>query len=174
MANTFTLIASSTVGAGGAANITFTSIPSTYTDLVIKYSTRATNNAGVYARTELQFNTDTGNNYTSRLLYGTGGSAGSDVGSSVDSIRFFYTTLDGATASSFSNGEIYIPNAFGSTQKSVSMDSVVETNATSTPIIALTAGLWTGTSAISSIKMYVIGYNFMQYSTAYLYGVSKS
>jgi hypothetical protein len=35
MANTYTLIASSvTVGSGGAANIEFTSIPATYTDLV--------------------------------------------------------------------------------------------------------------------------------------------
>jgi hypothetical protein len=174
MANTFTLIASSTVGAGGTSSIDFTSIPSTYTDLVIKYSTRANNAAGVYARTELQFNADTGNNYSSRLLYGTGGAAGSDVATSVNSIRFFYTNLDGTTASSFSNGEIYVPNYTSSNQKSVSMDSVVETNAATTPITALTAGLWTGTSAITSIKIFVIGYNFMQYSTAYLYGIKNS
>jgi len=40
MPNTMTLIASSTVGAGGSTAITFSSIPSTYTDLVIKHSLR--------------------------------------------------------------------------------------------------------------------------------------
>jgi hypothetical protein len=40
MANTYTLISSVTVGSGGAANIEFTSIPQTYTDLLYKISGR--------------------------------------------------------------------------------------------------------------------------------------
>ena len=39
--NTFTLIASSTVGAGGASSIDFTSIPSTFTDLCLEASLRS-------------------------------------------------------------------------------------------------------------------------------------
>ena len=46
MANTFQLISSTTVGAGGASSIDFTSIPSTYTDLVIKWSGRLTSTGG--------------------------------------------------------------------------------------------------------------------------------
>jgi hypothetical protein len=37
MANTYTLIASNTLGAS-AASVTFSAIPSTYTDLVVRYS----------------------------------------------------------------------------------------------------------------------------------------
>jgi hypothetical protein len=37
MATTYEIIASVTVGSGGAANIEFTSIPATYTDLVLKF-----------------------------------------------------------------------------------------------------------------------------------------
>jgi hypothetical protein len=45
MANTFELIASSTVGSGGAANIDFTSIPATYTDLCLKFICATTRSA---------------------------------------------------------------------------------------------------------------------------------
>ena len=40
MADTYTLISSVTVGAGGASSIDFTSIPATYTDLLVKFSLR--------------------------------------------------------------------------------------------------------------------------------------
>ena len=40
MANTYIKIASNTVGSGGVSSITFSSIPQTYTDLVIKASVR--------------------------------------------------------------------------------------------------------------------------------------
>jgi len=46
MANTFELIASSTVGAGGAANIDFTSIPATFTDLYLVVSGRTNRSTG--------------------------------------------------------------------------------------------------------------------------------
>ena len=63
MPNTFTLIASSTVGAGGASSIDFTSIPSTYTDLVIKASLRSDRNTGSATYLTITFNNDTGSNY---------------------------------------------------------------------------------------------------------------
>ena len=173
MANTFTLIASSTVGSGGATTIDFTSIAATWTDLVLKFSFRTPNGGANYDRCDLQFNGDTGNNYSNRLLYGTGSSAGSDNSSASNSIRFFYANAGASTSSTFSNGEIYIPNYAGSTQKSASMDSVTENNATAA-IAALNAGLWTGTSAITSIKIFDNSSTFSQYSTAYLYGVKNA
>ena len=54
MANTYTLIASNTVGSGGAASISFSSIPSTYTDLLVKISTR--DNTGSFNDMLLTFN----------------------------------------------------------------------------------------------------------------------
>jgi hypothetical protein len=171
---TFTLIASSTVGSGGASSIDFTSIPSTYTDLIIKLSSRTTdttvNDSSAIA---LQFNGDTTSTYTRRSLVGDGGSASSS-NATTTSMRIGFTTTNGDTASTFGNCEIYIPNYAGSTQKSVSADAVTEANVAQYIYAALNAGLWTGTAAITSIKLIAPSFNFMQYSTASLYGISKS
>lgn len=175
MANTFTLISTITVGSGGASSIDFTSIPSTFTDLCLKYSTRSPY-AQIYDPVGLQINGDTGNNYYTRRLYGTGASAISDIPSNPSSVAAIGLSVGGsATASTFGNVEIYFPNAFGSTQKSFSGDAVSENNAT-TAYATLTAHLWTGTSAITSFKILPANgtSTFVQYSTASLYGILKA
>ena len=157
-----------TVGSGGASYIEFTSIPSTYTDLVIKASLRSDRGLQ-YDSTTITFN-GSSSNYTQRMVYGDGSTAGS-LNSAA--ITFFYATGSTATASTFGNGEIYIPNYAGSTYKSVSMDSVSENNAT-TALAALNAGLWSDTSAITSIRLTVGGGTLLtQYSSASLYGIKK-
>ena len=169
MANTYTLIASSTVGAGGASSIDFTSIPSTYTDLLLKVSSRSSD-ASVVAGITVQFNSDTtSGNYTWKRLYGDGSSApGSD-----SNFNFVLISAANNTANTFGNGEIYISNYAGSSAKSISADSVSENNATNAYAI-LGAGKWSGTSAITSIKLVISAGNFVQYSTAYLYGIKNS
>jgi len=76
------------------------------------------------------------------------------------------------TASTFGNGQVYIPNYAGSNNKSTSADTVSEDNAT-LAYSALTAGLWSNTAAITSITIAAVT-NFAQYSTAYLYGISNA
>jgi hypothetical protein len=49
MATTYEIISSVTVGSGGAANIEFTSIPATYTDLYVLASIRS-NRSGTYGK----------------------------------------------------------------------------------------------------------------------------
>ena len=169
MANTFVKIA--TVNASGSSStIDFTSIPSTYTDLVVKISARSTSGAAVYAQVDMTFN-GTSTNRTNRMLYGTGSAAASTNGTN------FTWEVNGAasTASTFANSEIYIPNYAGSTNKSFSIDSVQETNATAS-YADLLAGLWASTAAINqiTITMNATYVNFAQYSTATLYGISKS
>lgn len=174
MANTFVKIASSTVGSGGAANITFTSIPSTYTDLCLKISAR-TEQTAVSQDLILQFNGDTGANYTTRRLEGNGSGAASDSASSGALYgSFMPMSAASATANTFGNGEAYIPNYAGSALKSFSTDSAAETNATATKM-ALCAALWNSTAGITSIliRSYA-GNNLSQYTTAILYGISKS
>ena len=56
---TFTKIASATVGSGGASSIEFTSIPSTYTDLVIKLSMRSAFTSFNRHDLQLTFNSNT-------------------------------------------------------------------------------------------------------------------
>jgi len=57
-----------------------------------------------------------------------------------------------ATANTFGNGSLYIPNYAGATNKSLSFDSVAENNATSA-WLQITAGLWSSTAAITRITL---------------------
>lgn len=171
MANTFELIASSTVGSGGAASIDFTSIPSTYTDICLKYALRAStssNNKDCY----ITLNGST-SGFSGIYLQGNGAS----LAGSFTLARYVGNVPDStATASTFSNSELYIPNYAGSTNKSFSVDTVQENN-TSTAGQALTqfiAGLWSNTAAITSISIAPSSGTFVQYSTAYLYGVKNA
>jgi hypothetical protein len=170
MANTYTLIASNTVGSGGVASITFSSIPSTYTDLCIKYSIRDTF-AGNVLNVGISFN-GSSSGYSERLLYGNGSTAASGNASGND-LTFQYATGGTTTSSTFASGEIYVPNYAGSTNKSVSVDSVTENNATAV-LTALNAALWSNTAAINQVTLLSKGTLFAQHSTAYLYGISNS
>ena len=165
-----TLIASVTVGVGGAASIDFTSIPSTYTDLKVISSSR-TNRADTSDHTLIQFNGVT-TSLSGKRMGGSGAVA----------FSFNPTTTGPAgtsaaansLANTFGNSEIYIPNYAGSANKSWSADGVPETNAVAA-YSDMDAGLWANTAAITSIKLLPeVGTLFLQNSTAYLYGISKS
>jgi hypothetical protein len=172
---TMMLISSNTVGSGGAASVTFSSIPATYTDLVVKISSRQTN-AQIYGVLNFQFNSSGGTAYSYKLLQGDGSAATSTGQTGVDSIYGVYSDVGAnATANTFSNIEMYIPNYTSSNYKSVSLDQVAENNS-STANTILNAGLWANTSAITSIVMATggSGANFVQYSTFYLYGIKNS
>lgn len=157
------------VGSGGAAEIDFTNIPQTYTDLVIKLSVRS-DRATLVDGFIIRFNNDTtSGNYSNRRLFGTGAAAVSDTSSAP---VFFDAST--ATANTFGNAEIYIPNYTSSNAKSWSSDTVHENNAT-TAYAGIVAGLWTGTNAITSIKLTSeTSANFVQYTTATLYGVTSA
>lgn len=169
MPTTYELIASSTVGSGGASSIDFTSIPNTFTDLVLKVCARATSNplSAAWCDTSLTFNGGTG--FTERILFGTGSAASSGSGSGI-SIR---TPSTGSTSSTFGNSEVYIPNYAGSANKSVSIDNVTENNATQV-YDGIAAGLWSNTAAINRVTLTASSTNFAEHSTAYLYGVKNA
>lgn len=171
MANTFELIASYTATAS-VSNIEFTSIPGTYTDLCVYVSTRGSS-SGIAEANTIYFNTDTNNaNYIGKRLLGSGSAATSDQTTSIK--PGFFNNLASATASTFASSVIYIPNYAGSNSKSYSIDTVTENNATES-YMALLAVRWTGTDAITRMKFTPESAgNFVQYSTAYLYGIKNS
>jgi len=173
MATTFTKIASVTVGLLGATSMDFTSIPSTYTDLVVKLSTRSDRASQYISDLTIRFN-GSSSGYSYRGLYGTGSTTGSYSGSGSAQAYAGVTDAAAATSSTFGNAEIYIPNYAASNQKSLSADAVQEDNQ-SAARIDLNADLWTGTATINQVTIYPhAGTNFVQYSTATLYGISKS
>jgi hypothetical protein len=169
---TYIKIASNIVGAGGVASVTFSSIPATYTDLILKYSVRGTG-AEFRSVPYIYFNGDnSGGNYTYRRLYAVPpGTIGSDSGN-----PNLLGYVDGAnsTANVFGNGEIYIPNYRSSNQKSSSTDNVSENNASDNAGLSLVANLWNGTAAITSFVVSLAVGNIAQYSTFTLYGISNA
>jgi len=174
MPNTFELIASSTVGAGGAASIDFTSIASTWTDLALKISAR-TNRSASSDYLKIGFNS-----LTTGITYITlegNASAATSFGTAAAAQFIGEVNGDTSTASTFSNFDLYIPNYAGSTNKSFSVDSVTENNASgaNSAFANLTAELWSNTAAISAIKISVgVGTLLLQHSSAYLYGVKNA
>jgi len=165
MGTTFNKIASVSVGVLGASSIDFSSIPSTYTDLCVKISARDLAASGSLY---VCVNGTTQTNQTMRRLEGSGSAASSDSQSSI----FFPIDGSSQTSNTFANTEIYIPNYAGSTNKSMSIDNVTENNATQA-FADLIAALWSQTTAINRLN-FQCNSSFVQYSTATLYGVSKS
>ena len=162
-------IASTTVESS-TASIEFTSIPSGYTDLIIKISGRSTSTTSNWTAVRIAFNgTSATTNWSGRELYATGSAAASWTYSSDQSAGGFITTTN-ATSNTFGNTEIYIPNYTSSNNKSISTDSVTENNATSATI-ALEASLWSNTASITSLSLTPQVGNFIDNSTATLYGV---
>ena len=164
-----------TVGAGGASSIEFTSIPATYTDLLIRISARTNRSGQVVDSLKLTFNSST-SGFSAR---GLGANAAStpfsftNAGSASIEDAVFVTAAS-ATASTFGNADIYIPNYASSNNKSVASDSVSENNAT-TSYLLIDAGLWSNTAAITSLKLAPLNGSLIdQYSTATLYGIKSS
>jgi hypothetical protein len=166
MANTYTLISSNTVGASSVSSVTFSSIPSTYTDLILKWAGRVD---GTNDQTWISFNGST-SNFTNKVLYGNGSSAAS---TSIDRYLGYHDPTVTNSGSIWGNAEIYIPNYAGSTNKSLSSDSVWENNEAAA-YVALSTNLWSNTAAITSITLSPAAGNYVQYSSFYLYGVKNA
>lgn len=151
-----------------AASVTFDNLPTSgYTDLKIVASARD-NRSAVASDFIIGFNGVT-TNLSFRRLYGDGSSAISTSGSFGSAGIEVANT---ATASTFSNVEITIPNYRSSNFKSYSVDSVSENNATAA-YAQLTAGLWSNTAAITSITFTAeSSASFLANSTFSLYGIA--
>jgi len=171
MPNTYQVISSVTVGSGGAANIQFTSIPQTYTDLILQVSARTDEAGANWSEGRITFN-GSSSGYTNRYVLGTGSATSSgSVGTAY--VYGGRGTAAAATSSTFSNSYIYIPNYASSNNKSISTDEVTENNATAA-LAFFNAGLWSNSAAITSITITPNTGNFVQYSTAVLYGIKNS
>jgi hypothetical protein len=173
MATTYEKIASVTVGSGGAASISFTSIAADWDDLVFLISARTTGNVSSeqWVFCEMNINAQgIGTNQTGRHLTGRTSADSFSTGGR------FYASSSASTASTFGNGLIYFPNYKGSTNKSFSIDSVSEDNSSTGGFLHFGACLWSQTSAITSVAFTPRSGagNFAEHSTAVLYGIKKS
>ena len=166
MPSTYTLI-SSNVLTSSAASVTFSAIPSTYTDLVLRCSVRCDQASGNLA---LTLNGST-SNFSYTRLRGDGSAA-----ASFRSTFNYFGNINGTahTSNTFTNAEVYLPNYQVSANKPMSSFTAQEDNATSAYITAV-ANLWSNTAAITSVTVNEYsGYNFVSGSSFYLYGIKNS
>jgi hypothetical protein len=161
---TYTLIAHTELGSA-QANITFSSIPATFTDLQLVISARMSDSA-FYAGYRININ-GVQTNFSRRALYGDGSSAASDSQTSV----FFNAVGGAATANIFTSNSLYIANYRAAVPKSMSYETILENNAT-TSLQLMGAGLWNVNDAITSLQLVGEGSNFLQFSSATLYGIT--
>jgi hypothetical protein len=161
-----------TVLTGTQAEITFSSIPSTYTDLLILASTRS-NRVSTVGFVKIRFNGATADtNLTARFMYG----GNSTVTSSTESYgQVGISDAANSGANTFASFEIYLPNYAGSTAKPISSTSASEDNSTSNTYIQATASLLNSTTAISSITLLLNNSDsFVSGSRFDLYGIKNS
>ena len=168
MASTYTPIATTTLGS--AATITFTSIPSTYTDLIVVLNGNGSR-AATSDDTGLRLNSDSGANYSETIIIGNGTSASSSRASSVNEMFQNTNFRIGATSGARSTIIYHFMNYSNTTtyktvlgRSNVSDFGVVEG-----------VGLWRSTAAINTIYLYNYTSNaFTAGTTATLYGVKSA
>ena len=170
MANTYTLI-SSNVLSGAAASVTFSSIPSTYTDLVIRTSTR-TDGPNVGSYFTYYYNSDTSSKSVTYLERDNA----NVVASFRDTVNEAWgaSTAASATTNTFGSAEVYIPNYAGTDNKPSSAFGAGESNAANGPRMAISANLTQLTSAVTSITLSGGDGSFLAGSSFYLYGIKNS
>ena len=174
MPTTYTLI-NSNVLSSSAASVTFSAIPATYTDLVLRISAR-TDNAGTDDGVNLTINSTAGTAYSRTFLYGDGATATSGRTASTSRFSISPTGVNGntTTANTFGNAEIYIPSYLISQNKPIGYFGAYENNATTAKLGAY-AGLWQNTAAITQLDLTPsTGTNFLSTSSFYLYGISNA
>jgi len=173
MASTYTLI-SSQVLASSASSVTFSSIPATYTDLVLRCSLRNddTGRADVY----LNINGTTGTNYSATNLRGSGAAATSGRYSSSANFTFLQSDSSSNTGNTFGSLEIYFPNYAATAVKPISAFGTQEDNSASTNTwIVANAMLYNNSTAITSLAVgNAPTINYVTGSSFYLYGISNA
>jgi asparagine N-glycosylation enzyme membrane subunit Stt3 len=172
MPNTYSLI-SSNVLTSTTASVTFSAIPNTYTDLVVRVSQRNDGTVGNFDQLSIRLNASGTTTHSRTQLKGDGSAATSTRTSNASTM----TLVDGsptanATANTFASSEFYIPNYAGSTSKPVSGFNGAETNATAAELMVI-AGLYNSTNAVTDITIDSSG-SFVSGSSFYLYGIKNS
>jgi hypothetical protein len=154
---------------GGAATISFTSIPSTYKHLQIRVL--AQDNTSTLGNLVLQFNTDTGTNYTRHYLTADGSTV-SAAGSTAQSNIIAGQIYGNSPASSIYGMAIWDIQDYADTSKYKTVRVIGGYDANGTGNIRIASGLWLSTAAITSIELKQnSGSAFSSGSTFALYGI---
>lgn len=166
MAYTYSKLAETTVGAGGASSIVFRNIPQNYTDLFVRFFTRSSTTID-YGW--IEFNSST-SNFSGRRMFAD--TSGGTVASQVRTDSYIYPSINPSStgANTFGCLDLYIPNYTSNNPKSISAEGFYENNAAASGMV-MSAGLWNNATAINSVSFVPASGTFVQYSSASLYGI---
>jgi hypothetical protein len=154
------------VGSAGVANVTFSSIPATYTHLQVRYMAFGQSSTAQYFR----LNGDTGSNYARHLLVGSGSSAAAYAGTSVTELW----PNAGLNTSSFPTVGVVDILDYKNTSKyktTRTLGGVDNNGGATNNEISLSSGLWMNANAVTSITFFPLSGNYTQYSQFALYGI---
>ena len=156
--------------AGSAADITFSSIPATYTHLQIRGILR-TNDTGDFNNQGMRFNSDTGSNYKSHTLRGNGASVTTGVVVGATNFNdFMRAASNSLTAGIFSAVVLDILD-YANTSKYKTFRALQGGDSNGAGVVGLNSGVWMSTTAINSITISPSGGTAIQYSSFALYGI---
>ena len=167
MATTYEPIATTTLGTANAT-ITFSSIPSTYTDLRIIFNAKLTATGSTTTSSNVRFNSDTGANYSYTYVCGNG-STGSSGAINTTSAYLIETPN---VASIWGLTTIDIFSYAGSTNKTALATCSADQNGSG--ILTRNVALWRSTSAINSVSLIASSSTWAVGTTATLYGILKA
>lgn len=166
----FESIATVTVGSGGATDVTFSSIPSTYQHLQIRAFGNGVYSSVDYDDFSFQFNGDTGNNYSWHRLRGNGTNAAASATTSTYRGVANYNAVSNTANSIFGVTIIDILD-YKDTSKYKTARALGGVDFNGSGGVGLTSSLWMSTSAITSIRIFEALGDFRQYSSFALYGI---
>jgi hypothetical protein len=165
MPATYEPIATTTLGSA-TNTITFSSIPSTYTDLKISFVGLATAN---YIRTRLRFNGDTGNNYNFLFLFANGSVANT---SNSSGISYIQADTEGIIIAQPSFYSFDILSYGGSTRKNCLI--TCSENKNGSGHVGKFIGMWNSTAAINSVTLVTDASTFAAGTIATIYGIKAA
>lgn len=167
----FESIATVSVGSGGASNIEFTSIPSTFEHLQIRFIGRINRSGESSDFPTFRFNNDTASNYSWHALEGSGASAFAEATANASVPRNGEITATTAGASIFGAGVVDILD-YRNTNKYKTVRNLVGHDQNGSGTLWFGSSSWRDTSAITSIKIETAyGTGFQQYTNFALYGI---
>jgi len=163
--NTYEAIATNTLSSA-TSSVTFSSIPSTYTDLVLvsNFGTTATGEV-----TGLRLNSDTATNYSMNSIYAN--SSNVIVYRRINDIAMNYSAWNGTTATLGGSVGIYHIMNYANT---TAFKTALGRSGDDSPISEVTVGLWRSTAAVTSVTFFVTTTTLKAGSTVTLYGIKAA
>jgi hypothetical protein len=169
----FDSISTVTVGSGGASNITFSSIPSTYQHLQVRITAKGNRSIAI-ENAYLTFNGDSGSNYNSHAIYGDGSSVIAGTNTDPGMLIYTFAGNGGTTGSNvFGAGVVDILD-YTNTNKNTTIRSLAGYENNSAGLLGFNSGLWRNTSSVTSLTLTPTGGTaWLQNSSFALYGIKE-